>query len=293
MACASTSGLAFLGACNFRGAAARHESQHVPQRRPFVMRRQVEALQATFTGLAMLAVAVSGRRQGHRPCTRMFASGSGFKDGALTKQNKRKMKEMEAGMLEGALLTLFQRMEDAPDIYKVREILGKLAKLNPRPNQNLAGDWIIFWASREGCVDKLFGTGMTDEGWWMQLQEFLLRLGPSKKGRIAEAAEIIRKVGPFPNQSNSLKGKYAPTGTNRLRIIFDEIKTDDGKELTVREGERKVVDCDVIYSSKTMMALQWEDANGECDFYVLTPVDDIKKKVDEFVGTAKARTFFN
>ena len=29
----------------------------------------------------------------------------------------------------------------------------------------------------------------------------------------------------------------------------------------------EVIDVDVIYSSKTMIALQWEDENGECDFY--------------------------
>ena len=88
----------------------------------------------------------------------------------------------------------------------------RLAKTNKKPNQNLAGDWIIFWASREGCqkprllrlqkemprgVDKLFGTGMTDEGWWLQLQddfvcceslceslceEYLLRLSSKKQG---------------------------------------------------------------------------------------------------------------
>ena len=31
-------------------------------------------------------------------------------------------------------------------------------------------------------VDKLFGTGMTDEGWWLQLQEYLLRLSTKKQG---------------------------------------------------------------------------------------------------------------
>ncbi|CAL1149278.1 unnamed protein product [Cladocopium goreaui] len=226
-----------------------------------------------------------------RRSTALRATGMG--DATLMKKNRKKVKEMEVGMLEGALKTLFKRM-DEPDIFKVREILMRLAKTNTKPNQNLAGDWIIFWASREGCVDKLFGTGMTDEGWWLQLQEYLLRLSTKKQGREAEAIEIVRKVGPFPNQSNSLKGTYVPSGTNRLKIIFTEFKTDDGKDMKPRgDQEEVVIDVDVIYSSKTMIALQWEDANGECDFYVLTRVNSIIEERDKFVGTSKARNFFN
>ncbi|CAK9011145.1 Uncharacterized protein SCF082_LOCUS10972, partial [Durusdinium trenchii] len=239
--------------------------------------------------LAALAFPVLGRAfLRHRS---LRATGMG--DATLMKKNRKKMKEMETGMLEGALKTLFRKMEE-PDIFKVREILMRLAKTNQKPNQNLAGDWIIFWASREGCVDKLFGTGMTDEGWWMQLQEYLLRLGTRKEGRVAEAIEIVRKVGPFPNQSNCLKGTYMPSGTNRLKMIFTEFKTDDGKEMKARgDQEELVVDVDVIYSSKTMIALQWEDENGECDFYVLTRVNSILEERDKFVGTSRARTFFN
>jgi len=220
------------------------------------------------------------------------ATGMGGEAGLL-KKNRKKMREMEVEMMEGALKTLFKRM-DEPDIYKVREILMRLAKTNPRPNQNLTGDWVIFWASREGCIDKLFGSGMTDEGWWMQLQEYLLRFGKKKEGRVCEAIEIIRKVGPFPNQSNCLRGKYECSGTNRLKIVFKEMKTDDGKDLEFREGKDKmVVDVDVIYSSKKMIAIQWEDSNGECDFYVLNRVSDIIAERDKFVGTSRARFFFN
>lgn len=210
----------------------------------------------------------------------------------LKKENKR-MKEMEAQMLERGLLELFDRMEE-PDIYKVREILMRLAKLTPKPNQKLAGDWIIFWASREGCVDKLFGCGATDEGWYMQLNEYMLRFSTAKKGRVVEAAEIIRKVGPFPDRSYRMKGKYTIQGVNGLKIVFTDLKEPDGKEMEARGGKDKIViDCDVLYSSKTMIAMQWEDNNGECDFYVLTPVEDIDAKADEFTGVSKAKTFFN
>lgn len=72
----------------------------------------------------------------------------------------------------------------------------------------------------------------------------------------------------------------------------------------------EVIDVDVIYSSKSMIALQWEDLekdlfesfrvvssqdeNGECDFYarplgeeplafqVLTPVNDILEERDKW-----------
>ena len=92
-----------------------------------------------------------------------------------------------------------------------------------------------------GGVDKLFGTGMTDEGWWLQLQEYLLRLSTKKQGREAEAIEIIRKVGPFPNQSNRLKGSYVPSGTNRLKMIFKEFTTDEGKDMKVRGDKEELV----------------------------------------------------
>ena len=38
------------------------------------------------------------------------------------------------------------------------------------------------WRPSSSGVDKLFGTGMTDEGWWLQLQEYLLRLSTKKQG---------------------------------------------------------------------------------------------------------------
>mmetsp|Transcript_40033 Transcript_40033/g.95610 ORF Transcript_40033/g.95610 Transcript_40033/m.95610 type:complete len:289 (-) Transcript_40033:75-941(-) len=250
------------------------------------------ALAAAATVLVATAAGRRSRMRNSRETVASRAVGMGAEAGLL-KKNRKKMREMEIEMMEGALKTLFARM-DEPDIYKVREILMRLAKTNPRPNQNLAGDWIIFWASREGCIDKLFGTGMTDEGWWMQLQEYLLRFGKKKEGRVCEAIEIVRKVGPFPNQSNCLRGNYAISGTNRLKITFSEMKTDEGKDLEFREGKKKmVVDVDVIYSSKKMIAIQWEDDNGECDFYVLTRVKDLIAERDKFVGTSRARYFFN
>lgn len=212
---------------------------------------------------------------------------------ALARKDTKKAKELEVEMLEGALLQLFDRGDD-PDIYKVREILMRLAKTNPRPNQTVAGDWIIFWASREGCVDKLFGTGMTNDGWWMKLQEYLIKFGSRKGGRIIEAAEVIRKVGPYPNQSNSLRGIYTVAGTNRLQITFNEMKTDGGSDIPFPNNEKeKVIVLDVVYSSPKMVCLQWEDENGECDFYVLTPVENIYSEVDRLVGTTRARNFFN
>eukprot|EP00930_Biecheleria_cincta_P084347 TRINITY_DN73832_c0_g1_i1.p1 TRINITY_DN73832_c0_g1~~TRINITY_DN73832_c0_g1_i1.p1 ORF type:complete len:296 (-),score=52.59 TRINITY_DN73832_c0_g1_i1:205-1092(-) len=222
------------------------------------------------------------------------SSGFSPEQRSLLKKESKKRKEMEAQMLERGMLELFDKMEE-PDIYKVREILMRLAKLSSKPNQKLAGDWIIFWASREGCVDRLFGSGATDEGWYMQLNEYMLRFSPAKKGRVVEAAEIIRKVGPFPDRSYRMKGKYSIQGINGLKIEFTELREPDGKEMKARGGKDKlVVDCDVLYSSKTMIAMQWEDSNGECDFYVLTPVEEgIDAKADEFTGVSKARTFFN
>lgn len=42
---------------------------------------------------------------------------SGMGDATLMKKERKKVKEMETGMLEGALKTLFERM-DEPDIFK-------------------------------------------------------------------------------------------------------------------------------------------------------------------------------
>lgn len=196
-------------------------------------------------------------------------------------------------MLESALLALFEK--EQPSIYKVRDCLTRLARFTSRPNQSVAGDWIIFWASREGCVDKTFGTGVTVDDVWLEMQEYLIRLGSRKEGRTCEGAEILRKVGPFPNLSNSMKGKYEITGTNGLRIIFDDIKTDEDKDVSVK-GENlkeKVVEVDVIYSSPAVIAMQTEDENGECDFYVLTPVRDLRREVNKFLGAERRRFLFN
>lgn len=198
---------------------------------------------------------------------------------------------------ESNILELFKLTEE-PSIYTVRAALATLAKLCPRPNANIQGDWIIFWASREGCVDRVFGTGKTDVGWWYQMQEFLLRFGSKKEGKVCEAAEIIRRVGPFPNEANSLKGSYLTAGTTGLKIVFTEVKTVDGREIELQDGtfakQKKIIKCDVIYSSEKMVALQAEDKkSGEFEFYILTPVENIRTEVNRLLGAERARFLFN
>lgn len=196
-------------------------------------------------------------------------------------------------MLESALLALFEK--ETPSIYKVRDCLTRLARLASRPNQALAGDWIIFWTSRQGAVDKTFGTGLSLEDDWVEMQEYLIRIGSRKDGRKFEGAEVLRKVGPFPNFSNSMRGKYEIMGTNALRVTFTDIKTDEDKDVEVGGNvlKEKVVDVDVIYSSPALIAMQTEDASGECDFYVLTPVRDVQREVNKFLGLERRRFFFN
>jgi len=210
----------------------------------------------------------------------------------ITRVQKQEERRRQAAMLESALLQLFQREE--PNIIRVRDCLTRLARLDPRPNTAVKGDWIIFWASREGCVDRVFGSGATNE-WWLNLQEFLIRLSSRKEGRLVEGIEIIRKVGPFPNQSNSLKGTYEPYGTNGLRINFTEIQSDDGKDVEV-EGKivkDKAVEVDVIYSSPGILALQTQDEAGECDFFVLTPIDDLEREREKLLGLERRRYLLN
>eukprot|EP00933_Yihiella_yeosuensis_P063303 TRINITY_DN66412_c0_g1_i1.p1 TRINITY_DN66412_c0_g1~~TRINITY_DN66412_c0_g1_i1.p1 ORF type:complete len:337 (+),score=49.33 TRINITY_DN66412_c0_g1_i1:40-1011(+) len=214
---------------------------------------------------------------------------------ALARQNTRKAKDMEVTMLEGSLLQIFDQ-RDEPDIFKMREIMMRLAKLCARPNQTITGDWIIFWASRDGCVDKLFGTGMTKE-WYFILQEYLLRFKKLKnRGKViryCEAHEILRKVGPFPMQSNCFKGSYKAEGPHQLQITFNDIRTDDDKPIVEKEdGNDKEIVLDIIYSSPKLLIFQSEDDNGECDFYVCTPIDDIIKKRDKLVGADKGDTLF-
>jgi len=200
-------------------------------------------------------------------------------------------KEEQAAVIEGAILQLFQ--DEEPSIYKVRDCLASLGKLVKKPNTSVAGDWIIFWASREGSVDKVFGPGVTKD-WWLQMPEYLIRFSTKQGGRVVEAAEVIRKVGPFPNQSNSLKGVYSVAGTNGLQIKYNKIQTDEEEDLPIPGGgEEMVIDVDVIYSSKTMLALQWQDTSGECDFFVLTPVEDTQRELDKLTGAERARFFFN
>jgi len=209
---------------------------------------------------------------------------------------KRATKKQETAILETALLNLFKDTE-APDIFKIRDVLTRLARLTPKPNTAVSGNWIILWASREGCVDKTFTSGATNDVWWLELQEYVLRLSRRKEGRIAEAFEILRKVGPFPNQSNSLRGTYTTNGTNGLQITFTEFKTDDGSEVKLADDsvvKKKEVDLDVIYSSKNILAMQTtEEATGECDFFVLTPVDSIENECARQLGEERRRFFFN
>lgn len=222
----------------------------------------------------------------------MAATSAALRQAANKRRTKDQLRD-EVNMLESALLSLFEK--EQPSIYKVREILTRLASLVKRPNQAIAGDWIVFWASREGCVDKTFGTGVTEDDMWLQMQEFLLRFSSRKEGRTVQAAEVIRKVGPFPNLSNSMSGKYEIMGTNGLRMTFDEIQTDESKDVEVKGAKitEKVVDVDVIYSSPQLIAMQTEDESGECDFYVLTPVRDIKREVNKLLGLERRRFFFS
>merc|ERR1712176_1044747 len=125
--------------------------------------------------------------------------------------------------------------------------------------------------------------GITIDDMWMHMQEYLIRIGSRKEGRVVEAAEILRRVGPFPNQSNSLKGTYVVNGTNGLQINFNKIATD----------EEKKVDVDVIYSSQAMIAIQTLDEGGECDFFVLTPIKDLQRRLNKELGLERRRFFFN
>lgn len=212
----------------------------------------------------------------------------------------REKKEAEAAMLEAVLLKMFDE-SDEPDILQMRETITRLAMLTPLPNSQVVGDWIIYWASREGCVDRVFGTGMTIEAdgvfgfGGMQMQEFLLHFSSKKEGRACEGAEIIRKVGPFPNQSNSLKGKYVIAGTRGLRIEFTGISTDEGNDVELK-GEKvseKVIELEVLYSSKNIVAMQAQDEKGEYDFFVLTPIEDLEKEANRLLGGERRRFFFN
>jgi len=206
----------------------------------------------------------------------------------------------EKEMLESVIKELFDR-SDEPDIFQVRDCLSRLARLSKRPNTTISGDWVIFWASREGCVDRLFGSGITEEeggigGFFKYVtQEYYIRIGSRKDGRSVEGAEVLRKVGPFPNQFNSFKGTYEVIGTTGLRIVFNKIQTDEEKDLEVK-GEvlsEKTIEVDVIYSSKGMVCLQKQDSAGEFDFFVLTPVEDVNVEVNKLLGAERKGLFFS
>lgn len=242
---------------------------------------------AALLGSVFAACAVATRRAPRRAQHRTALAASGFR-------TKPASNTEQAGLLEAALLDLFEDGGE-PSIFKVRDCLTRLARLTKTPNTLVAGHWIIYWASREGVVDRIFGTGQTLKDDWLQLQEFLLRITSKKEGRVIEAAEIIRRVGPFPNQSNSLKGSYGIMGTNGLKIVFDRIKTDEEKDVEV-DGEKvsaKEIDVDVIYASKKVLAMQTTDEGGECDFFVLTPIESLEQERNRLVGGERRRFFFN
>mmetsp|Transcript_88200 Transcript_88200/g.227416 ORF Transcript_88200/g.227416 Transcript_88200/m.227416 type:complete len:326 (+) Transcript_88200:54-1031(+) len=241
---------------------------------------------AAVSGAVLASCAASARWSRRRSAAVQRSAAAPSKE----KSKGKEAKEEEAARMEGELLDLFNL--EQPDIYEMRSLLTKLAKLSKRPNQTITGDWIIFWASKEFAVDKVFGTGMTGgDAWWMQMQEYLLRIGSRKEGRPVEAYECVRRVGPFPNQSNRMQGTYEITGTNGLQLNFTEIQTDDEKEI---DGcKEKTVNVDVIYSSKKILAMQYEGADGECDFFVCTPVADVRKMTDKLMGAERARFFFN
>jgi hypothetical protein len=206
-------------------------------------------------------------------------------------------------MLEASLLKLFDET-DEPDIFVMRETLSRLAGLVPKPNADIIGSWIIYWANREGATDRVFGTGATIEengafglGFGGKvLQEFLIRFFPKREGRRVEAAEIIRKLGPFPNESNVMKGSYEAEGTRGLSIKLDDIKTLAGEEVEVK-GEKiasKKIQLDVLYASKTMVALQAEgEQEGDFEFFVLTPIEDMNRKQEQLLGLERRRFLFN
>jgi len=190
---------------------------------------------------------------------------------------------------------------DLPDIFLMREILGRLSRFDPTPNRNIQGDWIIYWASKERAVDEIFGTGITIDSEDMfgfgalVLDEFLLQFSSRKQGRKVLGVEVAKKTGPFPNQSNVLKGTHSIVGTRGLKIQFDDIKTAGADDVEVK-GEKilsKTVEVDVLYASKGMIALQTEAEAGEYDFFVLTPIDDIYSKHEQLLGQHRRRFLFN
>jgi len=171
------------------------------------------------------------------------------------------------------------------------------------PNLKMPGDWEFLWASNQASVDRFFGSGYTDDSWQYNLCEYLLRVERKKKNRgeiessnegsKCEAFEIIRKAGPYPDQYNCLKGKWAAADENRLQLVFNQAETDTGNPLTFRhKKKRMVVRLMVIYASKTLAALQTEDEEGKCDFYVMKHIEDIETRRDELIGITKNETFF-
>jgi len=200
----------------------------------------------------------------------------------------------EVRLLEGVLLELLED-KDEPNIYKVREILARLSKTQKRPNQKLDGDWEVYWASRDSIVEKVWGTGLTVGDALVELKEIVLQLGNRKAGRVVEAAEITSRIGPFPNTANLMKGQYSAEGATSVELVFDMFEDLNGEPIELPGGLRKkVLNLDVIYASKNMIALQsQETSNNECDFYVLKAVEDYEMKRDEFLGLTRRKYFFN
>jgi len=217
---------------------------------------------------------------------------------SVTREERREKLQKEVKLLEGVLLELLEK--DVPNIFKVREILARLSKTQKKPNQKLDGDWMLFWASRDLIVEKVWSTGVHMKNDLTELKEIVLRLGGRKEGRLIEATEIYSRVGPFGNFANTLLGTYAVDGPTALQIRFDQFKDyvmegDEAADIDLPDGQKeKILDLDVIYSSKKLIALQSsETENGECDFYILTKVPGYEEQVKEFLGLNRVRTLFN
>merc|ERR1719253_263792 len=124
------------------------------------------------------------------------------------------------------------------------------------------------------------------------MQEYLLRFSTRREGRKVVGVEVIRKTGPFPNQANLMKGTYQIAGTRGLTITYNDIQTEGDEDVEV-DGKKvlsKTVELDVLYASDGLVAFQTE---GEEDFFVLTPIEDIRQKQSQLLGRERARFFFN
>lgn len=248
-----------------------------------------------FAGL--LGLSSSRRRHQPEASGRKTALAARRKDKAaeLLALGKGKTKTQMAEIVESALVTFIEENDPEPDIFKIRELMARLTKYQDRQNRALAGDWIMLWASRPDAVAKVWCSGITDSIWQLELEEYLIRFGTRKAGRLISAREVLRKIGPFPNRSVTLLGYYKIGGSTELQIIFDDYTMDveepDAKMFNGRK--KKVSDLNVIYSSPRLIACQWQGPDGECDFFVFTPIEDIDRMNNKLLGAERKRFFWN